>query len=52
MTLAEIQARVRYLSKKEAEDKLSSLILGAIAAQGNKESINKVSSQLRNALKN
>jgi hypothetical protein len=50
MTLAEIQARVRYLSKKEAEDKLSSLILGAIAAQGDKKSIEKVSADLRKAL--
>ncbi len=50
MTLSEIQSRVRYISKKEAEDKLSALILGAISAQGDKKSIEKVSADLRKAL--
>lgn len=51
MTLAEIQARVRYLSKREVEDKLSALILNAVAAQGDKKSIEKVSEDLRKALR-
>ena len=50
MTLAEIQAEVRYLSRKEVEDKLSELTINAIASQGDKKSIEKVSAELKKAL--
>lgn len=50
MTLSEIQRRVKAISKKETEDKLSFLILNAVASQGDKKSIEKVSADLRKAL--
>ena len=50
MTLTEIKNRVRFISKEKTEDKLNSLILTAIASQGDKKAIDKVSADLRKAL--
>lgn len=50
MTLRDIKRRVKAISKEKTEDKLNSLILTAIAAQGDKKAIDKVSADLRKAL--
>lgn len=50
MTLSEIKSKVKYISRKDAEEKLNRLILSAIAAQGDKKSIEKVLSDFRKTL--
>lgn len=50
MTLAEIKARIRYISKRNAEEKLNNFLLSAIAAQGDKKAIEKITGDIKKSI--
>ncbi len=51
LTLSQINAFLRYAGKLEAGQKLETLLLTAVAAQGDKKGIDKVAKDLKKAAK-